>query len=94
METVAAITTLDQAEVSQAGTVVALHGQIMELKTPKHMKIGSLVKVEADDTLSLGEISYCCPDGDGYTVCVELVQAMHHVSELSRLARALVEGRV
>jgi hypothetical protein len=65
----------------------------MELKLPVGVKIGSPVKVEAGDTLSLGEVSDCRPEGDGYMVCVELMQALHHVNELSRLARALVEGR-
>ena len=93
MDTIAALTTLDQTESSQAGTVLGLYGQVMELKLLKDVKVGSPVKIEAGDTLSLGEVSYCRPDGDGYNVCVEVMQELHHVNELSCLAHALIEGR-
>ena len=90
METVAALTNLGEAEAPQPCAVLGLDGSMMQLKLPKQMHIGSAVKVEADDTISLGEVSYCRPDGDGYVVWVELLQAMHNVTELSRLARALL----
>lgn len=87
---VAAFTNLENAEVSQVCPVLGLDGRMMQLKLPKRVNIGSAVKVEAGDTLSLGEVSYCRPDGDGYVVWVELMQALHSVTELSRLARALL----
>jgi hypothetical protein len=90
MDTVGAFTNLDDAGVSQACPVLGVDGHTMQLKLPKRVEIGCSVKVEAGDTLSLGEVSYCRPDGDGYLVWVEVMQAMHDVAELSRLARALV----
>ena len=48
------------------------------------------MKIEANDTLSLGEVVYCRPAEDGYVVCVEVMEALHNVTELSRLARALL----
>jgi len=89
METVAALTNLE-AEVTQTCSVLGLNGSTMQLKFPHHLTVGSAVKIEADDTISLGEVSYCRREGDGYVVWVELIQALRHVTELSRLARALV----
>ena len=90
METVAALTSLTEAQDSQTGQVLELNGNMMQLKLPQYLKIGSPVKVEANDTLSLGEFSYCRPDGDGYLVYVEVLQALHNVNEMTRLARALL----
>ena len=73
METVAAFTNLNDAEVSQSCPVLGLDGHVMQLKLPKHVGIGSAVKVETGDTMSLGEVSYCHPEGDGYVVWVELM---------------------
>jgi len=90
METVAAFTKLDDAEGSLRCPVLGLDGRMMQLKLPKWVDIGSAVKVEADDTLSLGEVSYCRAEGDSYVVWVELFQSLHNVAELARLAQALV----
>jgi hypothetical protein len=91
METVAALTNLDEAQVAaQTCSILGRSGNTMQLKLPKYVTIGSPVKVEADDTLSLGEVSYCRPADDGYFVQVEILQALHNVNELTRLARALL----
>lgn len=90
MDTVAAITTLDQTEISQPGTILGVHGHTMELKIPRQVGVGSAVKVEANDTLALGEVFACRPDAEGYTVWVDLIEALHGVNELSRLAKALI----
>lgn len=90
METVATFTNLDDAEDSQVCPVLGLDGHMMQLKLSKRADIGSAVKVETGNTMSLGEVSYCRPEGDGYVVWVQVMQALHDVTELSRLARALL----
>jgi len=90
METVAQFTNLEDAEVSQNCPVLELEGPKIHLKLPNHVAIGKPVKIEANDTLSLGEVVYCRPAADGYVVCVEVMEALHNVTELSRLARALL----
>jgi len=90
METVADFTDLDSPEVFEACPVLGHDGHVMQLKLSKRVAIGIPVKVRTGDTMSLGEVSYCRVDGDGYVVWVELIEALHNVSELSRLARALV----
>jgi hypothetical protein len=94
METVAAVTAIDEPGASQSCPVLALEGHMMQLKSAKPLGIGSAVKVESDDTLALGEVSYCRPDGDGFVLWVDLMQALHNVEEMTRLARALLaDGR-
>jgi len=90
METVTAFTDLEDSEVSRNCPVLGLDGATLHLKVPRPVAIGRPVKLEADDTLSLGEVSYCRQTEDGYIVWVELLQSLHNVSELSRLARALL----
>lgn len=90
METLAAFTKLENAAVSLRCPVLGLDGHMVKLKLPQWVDIGSAVKVESDDTMSLGEVSYCLPEGDGYMVWVELFQSLHNVAELSRLAHALI----
>jgi hypothetical protein len=90
MEKHAALTTLGEAEVVQPCSILGLDGKTMQLKLPRYLTLGSAVKVEANDTLSLGEVSYCRPEGDSYVVSVELLQALHNVAEMSRLAKALL----
>jgi hypothetical protein len=90
METVAALTNLQEAEIAHSCSVLDVNGHLMQVQLKKPIAVGSPVKVEADDTISLGEVSYCSPEGDNYIVWVALMESLHNVTELSRLARALV----
>lgn len=90
METVADFATLDDNRSFKNCNVIGLEGRTMQLKLPKRVDIGKPVKIEAEDTLSLGEVSRCYPAGDGYVVWVELNESLRNVAELSRLAHALL----
>ena len=90
METVAALTNLEEKGSPQDCPILALDGCTMQLRSSRPLNIGSPVKVEADDTISLGEVSFCRPEGGGYVVWIDLMQQLHDVAELSRLARALL----
>jgi hypothetical protein len=90
METLVAYTNLSETKTPQVCPILGLDGHVLQVKSPAYASIGSAVKIETDDTMSLGEVSYCQPDQDGYVVWIHLVQALHDVTELSRLARALV----
>ena len=89
MEKVVAFTNLTGREATTDCPVLDVDGPAMQLKLPKHVAVGSAVKVETNETLSLGEVSYCRPVGDSYIVWVDLCQALHNVSELTRLAHGL-----
>lgn len=90
METLVSYTNLSETETPQICPVVQLDGSMLLVKLPSYAAVGAAVKIEADDTLSLGEVTWCQPEQDGYAVWIQLIEAMHDVTELSRLARALV----
>lgn len=90
METVAALTNLQESEIAQSCAVLDVSGRLMQVKMQKPISVGSPVKVESDDTISLGEVSYCRAEGDSFVIWVDLMEALHNVAEMSRLARALV----
>jgi hypothetical protein len=90
METLVAYTNLSEQETVQLCPVVQLDGSMLQVKVPSYAAVGAAIKIEADDTMSLGEVTWCEPGQDGYTVRIQLIEAMHDVTELSRLARALL----
>lgn len=90
MEMIAVLTNLNNSEVLAECPVLQQNGSTMRLKLSRQLGIGSAVKLETGDSLLLGEVSYCQTDGESYVVWVELSQALHNVTDLSRLARALL----
>jgi hypothetical protein len=50
---------------------------------------GSLIKVEWDHTMILGEVSFCRKSGEEYYVGVQLKHALYHTDELAALAQRL-----
>jgi len=90
MNNLVTYTELAGTETPQVCPVLDVDGNIIRLKLPRRTVIGSPVKIEADNTLSLGEVCDCHPEEDGYVVYVELLQSLRQVAELTRLARALL----
>ena len=53
--------------------------------------IGTAVKIEADDSILLGEALYCRDDGGSFFVGVELEHALYGLVELGRILREFAE---
>ena len=51
---------------------------------------GSLVKIEVDDILLLGEVVHSQPVGGRFQIGVRLEHALYHTRELAELARRLL----
>jgi hypothetical protein len=90
MDNLVTYTELAGTETPQVCPVLDVDGNVIRLKLPRRTVIGSPVKIEVDNTLSLGEVCHCHPEEDGYVVYVELLQSLRQVAELTRLARALL----
>lgn len=82
--------TLDDNRLFTNCPVIGQNGPFMQLKVPKQVDIGKPIKIEAEDTLSLGDVCACQSEGDVFVVSVELTESLHHVAALSRLAQALL----
>jgi hypothetical protein len=63
----------------------------MAIEIDARVSIGAAVKVEWSDTLLLGEVCYCRPEGKGFAIGLRLEHAVYNTSELARLAKRLLD---
>ena len=85
------VTVLGERETKFLGRITNFTGRAIELITDQPASLGSAVKLEWTDTLLLGEVCHCHPEGDGYAIGLELEHALYHTEELARLAAILLE---
>jgi c-di-GMP-binding flagellar brake protein YcgR len=83
------VTVLGRHRQEMQGKAVDLSGRGMRIVLTDRIPPGDPVKIQLDDTLLLGEICYCRPNGRGYVVGIELDQALIGLADLARLNRAL-----
>lgn len=84
------VTLLGNVEASFPGRAMNLSGKGMRLEIGRPLAPGSPVKVEAGDTLMLGEVMYCQAQAQGFAIGVALEQALYDVADLARLAARLL----
>ncbi len=61
----------------------------MRIESVMRIKPGSLIRIECQDTLLLGEVLYCQPDESKFFLGVELTRALYGLAELRRLNDSL-----
>jgi hypothetical protein len=83
------VTGLDACPVCCTGTVRNLSGRGMRLSVPQAIPPGTAVRVDADNIMFLGEISYCVPENPGYSVGLMVEHILTGLDELERLNRVL-----
>jgi hypothetical protein len=64
----------------------------VRIESPFELKPGSLVKVEWQDTLLLGEVLYTKTTGGSTTLGIELTRALYGMAELRRLNASLTNA--
>lgn len=89
MEKLAACTLLEGGKSTQLGSIVSQAGHWVELRVPENMPVGSSIKMEMDDTLSLGEVAQCRPVSGGFQVCLEISEALRGMRGLASLMQTL-----
>ncbi len=87
------VTILGNYRYEVQGKAVDLSGHGMRIVVPHRVAPGDPVKIELDDAMVFGEICYCCPNGRGFMVGVQLDQALQGLAELTRLKYALLGGK-
>jgi hypothetical protein len=66
----------------------------MRLITGCPIKLGTAVRIDINDSVLLGEVSYCSSTPDGLVCGVQLEQALNSVGDLTRLvSRLMMEDR-
>lgn len=80
------VTPLGTVQNTVEGVIVEIVGKTMELHASGELSRGTPVRIEARDTLWLGEISECEPHESRYRLNVTLAHALYGLAELARLA--------
>jgi hypothetical protein len=84
------LTLLGEVETVLPGKVVKVSGTGMCLLSSQALVPGAALKIEMADTLVLGEVIYCRPQGAGYQMGIALDQALYHTRDLATLAQRLL----
>jgi hypothetical protein len=62
----------------------------MRLLLTRAIPVGAPVKIEAEDSLFLGEVCYCESQATGFLIGLKLLQVLSNLSELARLNRRIM----
>jgi hypothetical protein len=86
------MTVLSSSETTCEGRVVNQSGRGMCIAIARAVPAGSMVRIDVEDAMALGEICYCREDpaGEGYLAGVELEHTLTNLSELAELTRAVL----
>jgi PilZ domain-containing protein len=85
------VTVLGECETTLLGRITNYSANGMALEIDAQVSIGTAVKVEWSNTLLLGEVCYCTPAGEGFSIGLRLEHALYNTSELARLAKRLLD---
>jgi hypothetical protein len=86
------VTVLGEYRHQMEGNAIDLSGHGMRIVLPRRVAPGNAVRIDLDDAMLLGDVCYCCPNVRGFTVGVQLDQALAGLAELARFNNALREG--
>jgi PilZ domain len=84
------VTVLGRDRYQVHGKAADLSGRGIRILIPVPLPAGDPVRIDLDDTLLLGEVCYCEPEGRGFMIGVQLDQAINDVAALARLNVGLV----
>ena len=84
------VTVLGEAQLVTAGRLADLSGRGMCVKLDSQIPAGTLIRVEIDGTMLLGEVCYCNQDGVKWVIGLQVEHALTHSDDLARLMRQLV----
>jgi len=73
------------------GHVVDFSGHGLAMQLPKFVPPDTPIKIEYEDELLLGEVSYCVAQGQGYRLGLVIKHRLPGLAQLHRLNRSLHE---
>ncbi len=88
----ARVKVLDAGEPCFEGQVSRRESARAEVVGDTALRPGSLVEVECEDALLLGEVSACRAQGEGYAMDLRIEHAVRWTREVAELARAIREA--
>jgi hypothetical protein len=81
------LTVLGDPETHLTAIVKNASGRGLGLISPESVPAGAAVKIEAGDSIFLGEAMYCKAVEDGYYLGIELTEVLSGLAALSRMAQ-------
>ena len=84
------VTVLGEIETQLPGRMTSCSAAGIGLVADRAIEPGAAVKVELRDTLLLGEVRRCRPEGEVFEISLDLAHALYHTEELARLARRIL----
>ena len=88
------VTVLGPSDPSFSATLANFSGRGACLVANRDLPPSSLLKIEMENTLLLGEVIHSRPVDGAFEVGVLLDHALHHTGELSRLAKRLLGEKI
>jgi hypothetical protein len=85
------VTVMGESETKFLGRITDYSSRGLGLLADGPAPQGAAVKVEWGDTLLLGEVCYCHPEGEGFAIGLDVEHALYHTEELARLAKRLLD---
>jgi hypothetical protein len=80
----------DGGDVRLPARIDAREGRRLMLSLAGPIDRDTAIRIDIDDQVLLGEVTWCAKTKDGFTAEVELDQAITSVHDLTRLVNALV----
>ncbi len=80
--------------IQETVTVINLSGSGMRIRAPRAIAAGTLVRIDLNETLMLGEVCYAEPDGDGFSLGLRLEHSLRLTESLERLRQRVAEGEI
>jgi hypothetical protein len=77
---------------SLQGQIVQMKNRAAILRLNEPVAQHALVRLEFEDSLVLGQVIACVPDGPTLLVSLQVVEAVATVSDLARLVSAVMQG--
>jgi len=87
------VTLLVEPQKCLAGCLVGRDGGYLEFDLEEPIAAGTLVKLEWDDSLMLGEALGCGRVPGGFRIRVEVEHALYDTPSVVRLAKRILEAR-
>jgi PilZ domain-containing protein len=72
-------------------TLVNVSGRGARLKLDQPLACDSIIRVDLENGMLLGEVCYCASDGDGFGVGVELEHSLLNLAEVTRMRNRVLE---
>lgn len=72
-------------------TLVNVSGRGARLRLDQPLACDSIIRIDLENGMLLGEVCYCATDGDGFGVGVELEHSLLNLAEVTRMRNRVLE---